>query len=94
MRYARIVLLSAAAIGFLPFATPASAQLGHPSGCVSCSPVEVTPSTQDYYREGAPLIGAELKMGFPPGAAALAPETSVAGPKSHKRLPHGARWRR
>jgi hypothetical protein len=43
MRYARIALLSAVVASLLlPLATPAVAELGHPSGCFMCSPVEVT----------------------------------------------------
>ena len=40
MTYTRKALLSAAATCLLPFATPAIAELGHPSGCNSCAPVE------------------------------------------------------
>ena len=53
MRYARIAFFSAAATFLLlPLATPAVAELGHPSGCFMCSPVTVP--TQDYYSEGGP----------------------------------------
>ena len=41
MRYARIALLAAVATTLLPLATPAVAELGHPTGCFMCSP-EVT----------------------------------------------------
>ena len=77
MRYARIALLSAA-LGLLPFATPAIAQLGHPTGCAQCAPVNVAAPAQDYYREGVPVIGTVLGIGVPAGATALAPETGVA----------------
>ena len=56
MKNTRIAVLSAAAACLLPFATPAIAELGHPSGCASCEPVEVTAPTGGYYQEGAPLI--------------------------------------
>ena len=42
MRYARIALLVTAATALLPLAAPAAAELGHPTGCLTCSPVEVT----------------------------------------------------
>jgi len=42
MRYARIALLATVATTLLPLATPAVADLGHPTGCFMCSPVEVT----------------------------------------------------
>jgi hypothetical protein len=42
MRYARIALLATVATTLLPLATPAVAELGHPTGCFMCSPVEVT----------------------------------------------------
>ena len=80
MRYVRIALLSAAAC-LLPFATPAIAELGHPSGCVSCPPVEVTGPTEDSFHEGAPA----LNRGFPPGATALTPARGVAGRPLAKR---------
>jgi hypothetical protein len=83
MRYARVALLSAVASFLLPLATPAVAELGHPSGCFMCSPTEVTAPTQDYYREGGPAIGPELRMGFPPGATALAPETARRSLRRH-----------
>jgi hypothetical protein len=57
MRYTRIALLSVAATCLLPFATPAIAELGHPSGCVSCAPVEVTGPTLGYDHERAPVTG-------------------------------------
>ena len=86
MRYARIALFSAAAIGLLPFATPAIAQLGHPTGCAQCGPVNVAAPIQDYYPEGPPVIGPVLGIGVPPGATALAPETGVAvRPPAHRR---------
>jgi hypothetical protein len=55
MGYTRIALLSAAATCLLPFATPAIAELGHPSGCLSCAPVEVPGPTPGYDQEGAPV---------------------------------------
>ena len=73
MKYMRIALLSAAAIYLLPFATPAYAELGHPSGCAQCGPVEITAPTR-----GVPVTGPELEIGIPLGASALAPETGVA----------------
>jgi hypothetical protein len=50
MRYARIALLSAAATCLLPFATPALAEMGRPSGCAQCGPVEVTAPTRGHLR--------------------------------------------
>jgi hypothetical protein len=41
MRYARIALLTAITT-LPPLATPAVAEPGHPSGCLTCSQVEVT----------------------------------------------------
>jgi len=61
MKYVRIALLSAAAIYLLPFATPAYAELGHPSGCAQCGPVAITSPTGR-----APVIGPELRIGVPP----------------------------
>ncbi len=81
MRYTSFALLSAAATCLLPFATPAIAELGHPSGCVSCAPVEVTGPTQRYDHEGAPVGWPLLSTGVPPGATALAPEPG------HRRRP-------
>ena len=54
MRYARTAALSVATC-MLPFATPAIAELWHPSGCASCPPVEVPGPTPDYDHEGAPV---------------------------------------
>ena len=76
MRYTRIALLAAATC-LVPFATPAIAELGHPSGCASCEPVEVTGPTQGY--EGGPVIGPLLSIDVPPGATALAPDTGRRG---------------
>jgi hypothetical protein len=75
MRNTSIALLAAAATCLLPFATPAIAELGHPSGCASCAPVEVSGPSQNYDHEAAPVIGPFLRTGVPPGATALAPET-------------------
>jgi hypothetical protein len=75
MKYVRMALLSAAAIHLLPFATPAYAELGHPSGCAQCGPVEITAPTGR-----VPMIGPELGIGVPLGATALAPETGLARP--------------
>jgi hypothetical protein len=75
MRYARIALLTAAATWLLPFATPAIAQvslaeLGHPSGCLMCSPVTVDSwRTPGYSYRGAPVVGPELEWGVPPPLA-------------------------
>ena len=79
MKYVRIALLSAAAIYLLPFATPAYAELGHPSGCAQCGPVVITSPTGR-----APVIGPELGIGVPLGATALAPETGVARPLANQ----------
>jgi hypothetical protein len=68
-----MTLLSAAATCLLPF-TPAMAELGHPSGCVSCARIDITPPTQGS-SQGAPAIG---NIGFQFGAPALAPETDAA----------------
>ena len=57
MTYTRKALLSAAATCLPPFATPAIAELGHPSGCLSCAPVEVPGPTPGYDQEGAPVTG-------------------------------------
>ena len=73
MRSVRIALLWAVATCLLPF-TPATAEVGHPSGCATCAPIDITAPTQGSYR-GAPAIG---NMGFPFGATALAPETDAA----------------
>ena len=73
MRYVRLTLLSAAATCVLPFATPAMAELGHPSGCANCPPIEISPPTQGSDREGA-AIGSMLGIGFPSAATAQAPE--------------------
>ena len=92
MRYTRIALLSAVATFLLlPLATPAVAELGHPSGCFMCNPVDVTSPTQDYYREGGPAIGPELRLGFPPRATALAPETARRLLRQHARNSHPSR---
>jgi hypothetical protein len=74
VRYIRIALLLAAATCLGPFATPAIAKLGHPSGCASCEPVEVTGPTQGYDHEGGSVIEPLLSMGVPPGATALVPD--------------------
>ena len=81
MNYARIALLSAAASCWLPFATPALAQLSieHPPACARCGEVYSTAPSPGYHYEGVPGIGSELRMGVPPGATALAPERGVAG---------------
>jgi hypothetical protein len=81
VRYARIALLSVAATCLVPFATPAIAELGHPSGCASCEPVEVAGPTQAYDYEAGSVIGPLLSIGVPPGATALAPDTG------HRRHP-------
>jgi hypothetical protein len=76
MRYARIALFLVVATVLSPLATSAFAELGHPSGCLSCSPVEVPGPTDGYYHEGG--IGSVLSGGFLPGT----PEThTAAGPK-------------
>ena len=79
MKYVRIALLSAAAIYLLPFATPAYAELGHPSGCAQCGPVAITAPTGR-----VPVIGPELGIGVPLGATALAPETGLARPLANR----------
>ena len=79
MKYAPIALLSAAAIYLLPFATPAYAELGHPSGCAQCGPVAIAAPTGR-----VPVIGPELEIGIPPGATALAPETGLARPLANR----------
>ena len=76
MRYARIALSLVVATVLSPLATPVFAELGHPSGCLSCSPVEVPGPTDGYYPEGG--IGSVLSGGFLHGT----PETdSAAAPK-------------
>ena len=52
MRYVCTALLSVATC-LLPFSTPAIAELGHPSGCVGCPPVEIGAPTEGSFREGA-----------------------------------------
>jgi hypothetical protein len=81
VRCIRIALLSAAATWLGPSATPAVAELGHPSGRASCEPVEVAGPAQGDDREGGSLIGPWLSMGVPPRATALAPDTG------HRRHP-------
>jgi hypothetical protein len=85
MSYVRIPLLSAAAACLPPFSTLAIAGLGHPTGCVSCPPIEITSPTEDSFHEGAPAIGPALNMAFPPGATALTPAGSVGGHPLAKR---------
>jgi hypothetical protein len=85
MRYVRIALLSAAAIWLLPFATPAIAEMGHPSGCVGCPPVEIAAPTEGSFREGASAVGPVLKPGFPSGTTALAPTPGIEGRPLAKR---------
>jgi hypothetical protein len=84
MRYVRLTLLSAAATCVLPFATPAIAELGHPSGCANCPPIEIAAPTQGSDREGG-AIGSVLSIGFPSAATALAPEQR---PRLHARGHH------
>jgi len=91
MRNTSIALLSAAATCLLPFATPAIAELGHPSGCVSCAPVEVPGPTDGNYQQGVPLIGPLLGIGVPARTTALAPERGVAGHPLAKRC-HAEVW--
>jgi hypothetical protein len=79
MKYVRIALRWAAAIYLLPFATPAYAELGRPSGCAQCGPVAITAPTGR-----VPVIGPELEIGIPPGATALAPETGLARPLANR----------
>jgi hypothetical protein len=88
MGYVRIALLSAAACPLL-FSGPAIAGLGHPTGCVSCPPIEITTPAEDSFHEGAPAIGPALNMSFPPGATALTPGEGVA---DHP-LPKRRHWR-
>jgi hypothetical protein len=57
MRYARTALLVTVATALLPLATPAVAELGHPTGCLTCSPVEVT-AVQPGATELTPETGA------------------------------------
>lgn len=80
MKYVGIALLSAATIYLLPFATPAYAELGHPSGCAQCGPVAITAPTGR-----VPVIGPELEIGIPTEARALAPETGFVAPTLSKR---------
>jgi hypothetical protein len=79
MKYVRIALLSAAATYLLPFATPAYAELGHPSGCAQCGPVATAAPTGR-----VPVIGPELEIGIPPPATALGPETGLARPLANR----------
>jgi hypothetical protein len=68
-----LTLLSAAATCVLTFATPAIAELGHPSGCANCPPIEIAGPTQGSDRKGA-ATGSMLSIGFPSGGTALATE--------------------
>ena len=88
MRYARIALLSAVATALVPLAPPVFAELGHPSGCLSCPPVEV-PGPEDYHHEGG--TGPVLSRGFLPGGTALAPETDHAASPKIRHVRHHAR---
>jgi hypothetical protein len=78
MRSIRIALLSAAAC-LLPFATPAIAGLGHPTGCANCPPIEIPSPTEGSFDQGAPAIGPALNLPFPLGATALTPAGRVTG---------------
>ena len=90
MRYTRIALLSAAATCLLTFATPSIAELGHPSGCLSCEPVEVPGPTPDYDQQGAPVIGPSPGIASP--TAATEPETRRHG-RSHANRRHVKAWK-
>jgi hypothetical protein len=81
MRYIGIAVLSAAATCLVPFAPSAIAELGHPSGCLSCAPVEVPGPSPDYAPATGPLPG----IGAPRAATALAPETG----RHRRRLANG-----
>jgi hypothetical protein len=81
MRYTRIALLSATAICLLPFTTPAIAELGHPSGCLSCAPMEFPGPTPDYYQD-VPVSRPLLGIGGPPAATVPKP---VTGRHRHSR---------
>jgi hypothetical protein len=74
MRHTRIALLAAATC-LLAFATPSIAELGHPSGCLSCEPVEVPGPGPDYDHEGAPVTGPAPGVGGAPVATAPKLET-------------------
>jgi hypothetical protein len=91
MRYVCITLLSAAATCLLPFSTPAIAELGHPSGCVGCPPVEIAAPTEGSFQENAPAIGPALNTGFSSGATALAPTPGIEGRPLAKRC-HAMVW--
>jgi hypothetical protein len=82
MRYTRIALLSATAICLPRFATPAIAELGHPSGCLSCAPIEVPGPTPDYVYQGAPVSRPLLGTGGLPEATVPKP---VTGRHRHSR---------
>jgi hypothetical protein len=75
MRYTRIALLSAAAIGLLPFASPSFAE-GRSVECARCGGAYYTALT----KEAAPVMGPHLRMVIPPTALALAPGTAVEDP--------------
>jgi hypothetical protein len=72
-----IALVSAVVTCLLLFAMPAIAELGHPSGCLSCAPVEVPGPTPGYDQQNAPVIGPLLGIGSPPAATARKPETGL-----------------
>ena len=90
MRYVRIALLSAATC-LLPFSAPAIAELGHPSGCVGCPPVEIATPTERSFQEGAPAARPALNAGFPSGTTALAPTSGIEGHPLAKRC-HAMVW--
>jgi hypothetical protein len=91
MRNISIALVSAATC-LLPFVAPASAGLGHPTGCASCEPVEIPAPTEDYSQQGVPFFGPLLGMGVPARATALAPEKGVVRHPLAKRR-HTEGWR-
>ena len=86
-RHVRITLISAAASCLLPFATPAIAELGHPTGCLSCPPVEVPGPDQGAYPEGAPATGPALNTAFPPQTTPLESPGNAAG-RAHAKRRH------
>ena len=90
MRYVCTALLSVATC-LLPFSTPAIAELGHPSGCVGCPPVEIAAPTEGSFPERAPAIGPVRNTGFPSGATALAPTPRIEGRPLAKRC-HEMVW--
>ena len=92
MRNLRIALIAAAAACLLPIATPALAELGHPSACTRCGGAYHTPyayTPYGYYGlEGVPAV--RRQMSIPPMPTALVPP-AVAPVSNCRAALYGAR---